>query len=277
MPLHTVVCVKQVPDTTQVRIDPETGNLVRKGIPSVVNPFDLFAVEAALRLREAHGGSISALSMGPAQAEEALYKVLGYGVDRAFLLSDRAFAGSDTLATTYTLAAAIRKIGASEPVDLVICGKQSIDGDTGQVGPGLARRLGFSQLTYVCSLEDVDPEAGVVRAYRQLEDGRELLEAALPAAITVTEGCNRVRYASLADMIASIDKRITVWSAGDLELESDRIGLKGSPTRVRKIFAPPGRERGEIISDSQKDTAGMARALVDRLAGYGFHPGGRHD
>jgi electron transfer flavoprotein beta subunit len=291
---HSVVCIKQVPDTTQVRIDPETGSLVRKGIPSVINPFDLFAVEAALRLRDEHGGTVTALCMGPPQAEEALRKVLGYGVDRAVLVTDRAFAGADTLATTYTLAAAIRKIAgarndqkaagneggeagprdaAGEPVDLVFCGKQSIDGDTGQVGPGLARRLGFSQLTYVCSLLQIDPEKRKLRAWRQREDGRELLEADLPVAVTITEACNRIRYASLPDLLAAADKKIDTWCADDLDAERGRLGLKGSPTRVNRIFAPPVRQRGETIGEPGTEPAAVAALLFDRLSERGMKPG----
>ncbi len=268
--MYQVVCIKQVPDTTQVRIDPETGSLVRQGIPSVINPFDLFAVEAALQVRERVGGRITALSMGPRQAEEALRKVLGYGVDRAVLLSDRAFAGADTLATTYTLAAAIRKLAAEEPVDIVLCGKQSIDGDTGQVGPGLARRLDFSQLTYVCSLGEVDPDAGVIRAYRQREDGQELMEVKLPAAVTITEDCSHIRYASLPGLLAAAAMEVEVWDAGDLAVERERLGLKGSPTRVKKIFAPPERQPGEIITRPGMAPAEAAGLLMDKLAERGL-------
>jgi len=253
-----------------VRIDPETGSLVRQGIPSVINPFDLHAVEAALRLRDEHGGRVTALSMGPPQAEETLRKVLGFGADRAVLLSDRAFAGADTLATTYALSAAIRKIAAEEPVDLVICGKQSIDGDTGQVGPGLARRLGMSQVTYICGMEEIDLDKGVVRAWRQLEDGRELLEARLPAAITVTETCNRIRYASLPDLIAAEENPVEVWTAEDIKVDPERLGLKGSPTRVNKIFAPPQRERGEVFVAAESSTAEAATFVMERLRERGI-------
>ncbi len=273
MGIHSVVCVKQVPDTTQVRIDPETGSLIRAGIPSVINPFDLHAVEAALRLRDLHGGHVSALSMGPPQAEETLRKVLGYGADRAVLLTDRAFAGADTLATTYALAAAIRKIAAEEPVDLVICGKQSIDGDTGQVGPGLAHRLGMSQVTYICGLEELDREAGVIRAWRQLEGGRELLEAKLPAALTITETCNRIRYAALPDMISGAETEIETWSVDDIEVEREHLGLKGSPTRVNKIFAPPVRERGEVFVAAESSAADAAAKVMDGLAQHGLKLG----
>lgn len=270
MAIHSVVCVKQVPDTTQVRIDPDTGSLVRQGIPSVINPFDLHAVEAALTFRDELGGYITVLSMGPPQAEESLRKCLGFGADRAILLTDKAFAGADTLATTHALAAAVRKISEERTVDLVLCGKQSIDGDTGQVGPGLARRLGFSQLTYVCSLDRVDKDAGLVRAWRQREDGRELLEARLPAALTITETCNRIRYSSLRSLIEAQDKKVETWTADDIDVDRAKLGLKGSPTRVKKIFGPPPRERGEMLTDAAPSVAAATELLMDRLAERGL-------
>ncbi|MFA6001009.1 MAG: electron transfer flavoprotein subunit beta/FixA family protein [Thermoleophilia bacterium] len=272
--INSVVCVKQVPDTTQVRVDPDTGSLIRKGVPSIINPFDLHAVEAALDLKDKFGGQVTALSMGPPQAEEALRKLLGFGIDRAILLSDRAFGGSDTLATTYALSCAMKKIAEEHPVDLVICGKQSIDGDTGQVGPGLAHRLGFSQLTYICSLKEVDLKAGVIRAWRQREDGRELLEAKLPAALTVTETCNQIRYATLPDLIAAVDKPVEVWNVDDVGADRALLGIKGSPTRVKKIFAPPARQRGEILSTPGGDPVEAAALLLDRLAERGITLGG---
>lgn len=270
MAIHSVVCVKQVPDTTQVRIDPDSGSLIRQGIPSVINPFDLHAVEAALTIRDQHGGFITVITMGPPQAEETLRKVLAYGADRAVLLTDKAFAGADTLATTHALAAAVRKISQERPVDLVICGKQSIDGDTGQVGPGLARRLGFSQLTYVCELDRVDLKARKVRAWRQREDGQELLEAGLPAALTVTETCNRIRYASLPGLIRAQDMQVETWSAADIEVDRDQLGLKGSPTRVKKIFGPPPRERGEMLTQTAASAGEALALLMDRLATRGL-------
>ncbi len=283
MSINSVVCIKQVPDTSQVWIDPETGSLVRKGIPSVANPYDLYALETALGIRDRFGGFITALSMGPPQAEEVLRKALGYGVDRAVLLSDRAFAGADTLATTYALAAAVKKIAAGRPsqtgggsgVDIVFCGKQSIDGDTGQVGPGLARRLGFSQLTYVCSLIEIDVKAGCVEAWRRREDGRELLRAQLPVAVTVTEQCSHIRYASLPDLIAAAKKPVEVWSVPDLDVDRGRLGLKGSPTRVSRIFAPPARKRGETLSAPSKPVTEVVENLFDRLSERGLKIGRR--
>ncbi len=158
--MHIVCCIKQVPDTAQVKIDPDTNTLMRSGVESICNPYDLVAVEAAVQLTEKHGGKVTVMTMGPPQAESALRDCLALGADEAILLSDRAFAGADTLATSYTLAQAITKIAAKEPVDLVICGKQAIDGDTAQTGPGIATRLGFQQFTYVSRIIDVDPPPG---------------------------------------------------------------------------------------------------------------------
>lgn len=273
MPFHAVICVKQVPDTTQVRIDPGTGSLVRKGIPAVINPFDLYALEAALEAREQAGGAITALSMGPPPAEEALKQMLGYGADRAVLLTDRAFAGADTLATTRTLAAGIGRIAAAAPVDLVICGRQSIDGDTGQVGPGLARRLGFSQFTYITSLEKIDLDAGTIRGWRQREDGRELVKGRLPAVMTVTEAFTPLRYTPLPELLAAAGKEIEILSAADLKLDPALVGLKGSPTRVKKIFAPPARPRGELFT-ADADATAAVDWLLDQLAGRGLVFGG---
>jgi electron transfer flavoprotein beta subunit len=167
--LNIVACIKQVPDTTQVRVDPETNTLVREGIPAIINPFDIHAIAAAVQLKERYGGRCTMLSMGPPMAAEALQKALSYGADRAILLSDRALVGSDTLATSAALAAAIHRLGVDEPVDIVLCGKQTIDGDTAQVGPGIATRLGFAQLSYVGKIESVDLDAGRVVARRVLE------------------------------------------------------------------------------------------------------------
>ena len=277
MPLHCLVCIKHVPDTTQVRIDPQTGSLVRSGIPSVINPYDLFALEAALRARDEHGGGVTVLSMGPPQAEEALRKALGFGANRAILLSDRAFAGADTLATTYALAAAIRRIDREEPVDLVVCGKQSIDGDTGQVGPGISRRLNYSELTYVCAMDQISPDERYIRAWRQREDGRELLEGALPACVTVTEKCSFIRRASLMALLAASRQPVEVWTADDVEVEREHLGLKGSPTRVNRIFAPPAREPGEILTRSGEPLAAGVTELMDRLAERGLVFGGASD
>jgi electron transfer flavoprotein beta subunit len=263
--MNIVVCVKQVPDTTEIRIDPETNTLMREGVPSILNPYDAHAVEEAVRLKERYGGKVTALSMGPPQAAEALRTCVSLGADRAILLSDRAFAGSDTWATSYTVAAAIRRLGAEAPVDLVLCGKQAIDGDTAQVGPGLAQRLELSQVTYAVAVEEVDLKRRIVRAQRRLETGVETVEARLPALLTCVEELNEVRYASMPNMIRAARYEPEVWRRADLQVEDHLLGLSGSPTVVSRIFAPPAREPGEILGDGTADPAGAAKLLADRL------------
>ena len=204
--LRIVVCIKQVPDTTQVRIDPETNTLVREGIPAIINPFDLHAIEAAVQLKERYGGTCAMVCMGPPQAVEALQKALSFGADEGYLLSDRALVGSDTLATSAALTAAIQKLDQQQKVDLVLCGKQTIDGDTAQVGPGIATRLGFSQISYVGRVESVDLEKRTIRARRVLEGAEEVVEAPLPALLTVLKEIGEPRYASLPAVIQGLIK-----------------------------------------------------------------------
>ncbi len=240
--MHIVCCIKQVPDTTQVKIDPVTNTLVRAGVESICNPYDLVAVEAAVRLKEQHGGKVTVITMGPPQAESALRDCLAIGADEAILLSDRAFAGADTLATSYTLAQAIARIGSADPVSLVICGKQAIDGDTAQVGPGIATRLEYSQFTYVSEIVSVGKDTIQVR--REIEGGSEIIEGRLPAVLTVELELCTIRYASLPEMIRSLRYGVQAWGAADLGGQPERFGLKGSPTSVKEIFAPPVRKGG---------------------------------
>jgi len=255
--VHFVVCVKQVPDTMEVGIDPETNTLIREGIASMVNPFDMYAVEEALRLKEKLGGKVTALSMGPPQAEQALREVIAMGVDEGILVSDRAFAGSDTWATGYTLAMSIRKIG---DVDLILCGNQASDGDTAQVGPGIAAHLNLPQITYVRKIDEID-ERHIV-AERLLEQGCEAIEAPLPCLLTVVKEINEPRIPALRGKLAAKKATIPCWSAQDIAADPSRIGLDGSPTRVVKIFTPPARHTGEILTGSPAQTAA---GLMDRL------------
>lgn len=266
---NTVVCIKQVPDTTQVRIDPETNTLVREGIPAIINPFDMAAIAAAMQLKEQYGGRCALLAMGPPQAVEALQKALSFGADRAVLLSDRALVGSDTLATSAALAAAIRKLGEEEPVDIVLCGKQTIDGDTAQVGPGIATRLGFSQVTYVGKIESVDGEQRRLRARRLLEGAEEVVEAPLPALLTVVKEIGEPLYAPLPAVIKGLRAPVPVWGAKDIALDLEEVGLAGSPTQVRRIFAPPQRERGEMIEAGDGDPDKLAQEVLGRLLAKG--------
>ena len=207
--MNLVCCIKQVPDTADVKIDPETNTLIRSGVESITNPYDLVAVQAAVDLKERYGGTVTAISMGPPQAEQALREALSLGADRAVLLSDRAFAGADTLATSYTLSRAIDKLRQEGPIDLVICGKQAIDGDTAQVGPGIATRLGCTQFTYVMEIRQVDQTDGRVTVRRKAEGGSEVISGCLPAVLTVELELTKVKRASLPRLInahrASVD------------------------------------------------------------------------
>ncbi len=259
-----VACIKQVPDTTQVQIDPVTNTLVREGIPFIVNPYDTHALEEALRLKDRFEFRVAALSMGPPNAEAALRKALALGVDEAILLSDRVFGGADTLATSNVLAAAVRRLAADEEVGLVICGKQTIDGDTAQVGPGIATRLDFCQLTLVDRIEQVDLLRKRIRVRRKLEGRHEIVEAPLPAVLTVVREINRPRYPTVPRRLASLEGEITVWNNQVLQLDEQGIGLKGSPTWVSRIFSPE-RDKGEIIGDGVSDPVGTANLLIDKL------------
>jgi electron transfer flavoprotein beta subunit len=269
MVLRIVVCIKQVPDTTQVRIDPETNTLVREGIPAIINPFDLHAIEAAVQLKERYGGTCAMVCMGPPQAVEALQKALSFGADEGYLLSDRALVGSDTLATSAALTAAIQKLDQQQKVDLVLCGKQTIDGDTAQVGPGIATRLGFSQISYVGRVESVDLEKRTIRARRILEGAEEVVEAPLPALLTVLKEIGEARYASLPAVIQGLRTSVPVWGVSDIAVPPQEVGLSGSPTQVRRIFAPPQRERGEMLSGDDGNPDRAAGVLLDRLVADG--------
>lgn len=256
--MDIVVCVKQVPDTTEVKIDPVTNTLVRQGVPSIVNPFDKNAVEAALQLKEKHGGKVTVITMGPPQAKDALKECLAMGADEALLLSDRAFGGADTLATSHALAAGLKKLGK---FDLLICGKQAIDGDTAQVGPEIAEHLGLAQITYVSKIE---VEGNTVRVEREHEDGYERIEAEMPLVLTVVKSINEPRFPTVRGTMKANRKEIPTWSAADVEADPKVIGLKGSPTQVKRIFTPKQRTQGEII---EAETAREAACtLVKKLA-----------
>ncbi|MDP8235049.1 MAG: electron transfer flavoprotein subunit beta/FixA family protein [Candidatus Erginobacter occultus] len=255
--MKIVVGIKQVPDTTDVRINPETNTLIREGVESIINPFDLYAIEEAVRLKEAHGGEVTVISMGPPQVESALREAISLGADRAVHLCDRAFAGADTWATSYALARGIRKIG---DYDLVICGKQAIDGDTAQVGPGIAVGLDIPQLTYVKKIEEAGE--GKIRVQRMTEEGYQVLEGDLPCLLTVVKEINEPRLPSLKGKMKAKKAEIVVWTAEDIEAEPELIGLDGSPTQVVKIFSPPPREGGEILQgDPEEITDRLVSAL----------------
>jgi len=257
--MNIIVCIKQVPDTTNVRIDPETNTLVRSGVQSIVNPFDMYAIEEAVRLKEKFGGAVTVITMGPPQAEDALREAISLGADEAVLISDRAFAGSDTWATSYTLSRAILKIGK---FDVVICGKQAIDGDTAQVGPGIAAFLDIPQITFVKKIEDVKDSS--MRAERMTEEGYDIIEAPLPCLITVVKEINEPRLPSLKGKMRAKKIEIKKLEAKDLDADPDLLGLKGSPTKVVKIFTPPPRKGGQILEGEAKD---ISAKLVELLKG----------
>jgi len=260
-----IVCIKQVPDTTEVRVDPETNTLIREGVPAMVNPFDLYAVEEALLFAEKVGGEVIAVSMGPPQASDALREVISMGVDRAILVSDRKFAGADTWATALTLAAAIRKIG---DYDLILTGKQAADGDTAQVGPGIAEFLDIPQATFIRKVEELDAEARVVRLQSMWEEGSERLELPLPCLISTVKELNEPRLPSLRGKMSAKKAEIPVWTFDDLDVEESDVGLAGSPTQVIKVFPPPPRSEGELFADAEPDKA--AKIIADRLSKKGL-------
>jgi Electron transfer flavoprotein, beta subunit len=260
-----VVAIKQVPDTTQVRVDPDTGTLIREGVPFIMNPFDTHAIEEALRIKDLFGCAVTVLTMGPPNSVATLRKCLAMGADDAILVSDRAFGGADTLATSFVLAEAIRRSGQERGrVDLVICGKQTIDGDTAQVGPGIATRLGLSQLTLVDRILTIDPRGRTITVRRKLEGRREVIRAPLPSLLTVVREINQPRYSSVTRRIAAETPTLEVWDNTFLQLPANKIGLKGSPTNVKRIFAPE-RQPGEILGDGERDPEGAVQELIRKL------------
>ncbi len=246
--MHIIVLVKQVPDTSEVKINRETNTLIRDGVPSIINPFDMYAIEEGLRLREKHGGKVTAVTMGPPQAAEALKEAVSLGVDEVILLSDRAFAGADTWATSYAISQGIRKIG---DYDLIIAGKQAIDGDTAQVGPETADMLGIPFVAYIRKIEQVEGKKMV--AERLMDEGYDVVETSLPALITVVKEINQPRVPSLKGKMRAKSLKVTSWSAKDIGADESKCGLKGSPTKVVKIFPPPPRGQREILTGSMEE------------------------
>jgi len=257
--MRIIVCVKQVPDISEIQqmeTDPETGAIIREGMPAILNPFDEYALEEAVLWKEKHGAEVIAISMGPPQAEDALIKCLSMGADRAILLSDKDFAGSDTIATTYTLAKAIREIG---DFHLVFCGHRAIDGDTAQVGPMLAENLHIPQITYV---NRVEIEGKHIVARRELEDRYEIVRCSMPVLLTVVKGINIPRVPSYSSLSEAMDKEIPIWAAKDMKLEKNRIGLSGSPTSVTRIWTPDPRPGGRVLTGEPSE---LARHLAELL------------
>ncbi|MDR1589598.1 MAG: electron transfer flavoprotein subunit beta/FixA family protein [Oscillospiraceae bacterium] len=256
--MKIIVCAKQVPDTNEVKIDPVKGTLIREGVPSILNPDDANALEEALALKEKYPGTtVSVISMGPPQANYMLRECLAMGADDAYLLSSRAFGGADTCATSTTIAAGIRKIGG---YDVILAGRQAIDGDTAQVGPQTAQRLGLPSVTYVQKIREIKDKSVVVE--RQLEDGYEVIEVRTPCLLTAVKELNDPRYMSVKSIEDAYKKEITVWGEGDVSLAPEDCGLKASPTQVFRSFTPPPKGKGEMLSGTIPE---MASALVAKL------------
>jgi electron transfer flavoprotein alpha/beta subunit len=254
--MNIVVCIKQVPNVAEVPIDRETGSLIREGVPSIINPEDKNAIEEALRLREKHGGKVTIITMGPPQAEEALREALAMGADEAILLCDRAFAGADTLATSYTLGCAINRI---RHFDLVLCGREAIDGNTAQVGPELAEYLKIPQITYA---QKVEIEGDAIKVQRALEDRWEWVETKLPALVSVIRLINEPRIPAMDAVMDAYAKELAVWKLQDIGADPEMTGLPGSPTKTTRMFTPPPRGKGEMIEGSAQE---MVQKLMARL------------
>ena len=256
--MNIIVCIKQVPDTAEVKINPETGTLIREGIPSIINPFDMHAIEAGLQIKEKIGGKVTVITMGPPQAESALREAISMGADDAVLLSDRAFAGSDTWATSYTLSKAIEKLGA----DIIICGKQAIDGDTAQVGPEVAEFLNIAHISYIRKIEDIKDSS--VKVHRLMDEGYDVVESSLPVLLTVVKELNEPRLPSLKGKMAAKKAEIKKWGYQDIMADENKLGLKGSPTQVKNIFTPDARSGRKMLEGTPEE---QVNALINELRG----------
>lgn len=259
--MRIIVSIKQVPDTQEVKIDPETNTIIREGVPSIMNPFDANAVEEAIRIKEKSAAEVIVISMGPLQAEEALREAIGMGADSAILLTDERFRGADTLATSYTLKKAIENIG---DYNLILCGKQAIDGDTAQVGPELAEMLGIPQTTYVRKIDQIDENRAVVE--RMTEWGYQVIEVSLPALFTVVKEINVPRLPSLRGKMKAKTAEIPRWGLEEIGVEENRVGLSGSPTWVVKIFTPERKKSGEKFRGSKGEAADKILEFLKNLS-----------
>jgi electron transfer flavoprotein beta subunit len=267
--MHAVVSIKQVPDTAEVRIDPRTNTMIRSGVPSIVNPDDVHAIEEAIRLKERFGGKVTIVTMGPSQATAALREAISLGADVGILCADRGFAGADTLATSYVIWKAVARLNAEEPVDIMLAGRQALDGDTGQVPPGVATRLGWPQLTSVLKIEEIDFDQRYIQVERMVDDGREVVRARLPAVVTCTRDLNAPRYATFPNMVRAARYEPIIWDKAALGIADDdpNIGLRGSPTIVCKVWAPAPRQRSGAKridgSDPERCAEELGAILLD--------------
>lgn len=265
--MNIVVCVKQVPDTSEVKLDKKTNTIIREGVESIINPYDAYALEEGVRLKEKLGGRVSLLSMGIPAVRGMLKEAIAAGADEAFLLSDRRFAGADSLATAYSLYLGVNKI---EDYDLIICGKQAIDGDTAQVGPSLAQKLGIPHVSYVISI--LEASAKKLKVKRLVDDAYEIIEVELPALITVEKGINIPRFPSIEGFFRSEAEEVTIWGADDVKADMKHIGLEGSATWVLRTFAPSYEKSVNMIGGSPKE---QAREAIAALVDAGFIESGR--
>ena len=255
--MNIVVCIKQVPDTTEIKINPVTGTLIRDGVPSIMNPDDKGGLEMALRLKDKYGAHVTVITMGPPQADLILREAFAMGADRAILLTDRKFAGADTLATSNALAGALRTL----EWDLVITGRQAIDGDTAQVGPQTAEHLDIPQVSYVCGLE-VEKGGKALRVTKETEDGIQILEAQMPCLLTVLSSAVKPRYMSAPGIVEAYNRQVEIWSADKIDVDESKLGLKGSPTKVLKAFTKGLKAPGEIFEVDPEEAVGI---IVSRL------------
>lgn len=266
MGLECLVCLKMVPDTTNIRINPETGTLIREGVPSIINPYDLHALEAAINLKKEFGGRVTVITMGPPGATKILEEAVEQGADRTVLLSDRKFAGADTLATSYTLTEAIKYLAREREFDFLFFGKQAIDGDTAQVGPGVATRLNLPLVTYVQKIRSVSLAEKTCILERKLEEGVEVVEASFPLVLTCEKAIAKTSFAPLVNLIRAKQHQPLVFSASEpVEYDFSKLGLKGSPTRVHKVFTPELRQGGEKIRVQDIGLKKAVDLIVEKL------------
>ncbi|MFD0672475.1 electron transfer flavoprotein subunit beta/FixA family protein [Cohnella sp. GCM10027633] len=265
--LHIVACIKQVPDTKIIKMNPKTNTMDRSSAPAILNPYDAHAVEEAVRLRARYGGVVSVLTMGPPPAVKAIKKCVEIGADEGYMITDRAFAGADTLATSYALTKALEKIASEvRPIDLIVCGKMTIDGDTGQVGPGIARRLDMPPLTSVNTVVEINREEGYAIVHRKLEDGYEVIRSSLPCLLSVEKDINEVPYSSMPNMLRAARYQPHIWSVNELpDIDRTQLGLKGSPTIVSSVWAPQKPQGGKLLDgDPRQQVAQLVDVLLTR-------------
>ena len=253
--MKIIVCIKQVPDTTEIKINPETGTLIRDGVPSIMNPDDKGGLELALELKDKNGAEVTVITMGPPQADLILREALAMGADRAILLTDRKFAGADTLATSHALAGALKCLD----YDLIVAGRQAIDGDTAQVGPQVAEHLGLPQVSYVAGFEVKD---GAYIVKKETEEGYQLLQVEAPALVTVLAHAYKARYMNVSGIVDAYEKEVEIWGADKIEVNEQDLGLKGSPTKVHKAFTKGLKQAGEVFEVDSEEAVGI---IVSRL------------